>query len=91
MNKHYKLNFEPKLIKMKQLLSSWKCRKLSIKGKITVINTLAISKLIYLASIIKVPNTVFEEVKKMVIDFLWEGKVAKIAYSTLIQGVEKLK
>ena len=86
---HYKLNFEPKLIKMKQLLSSWKCRKLSIKGKITVINTLAISKLIYLASIIKVPNTVFEEVKKMVIDFLWEGKVAKIAYSTLIQGVEK--
>lgn len=86
---HYKLNFEPKLIKIKHLLSSWKCRKLSIKGKITVINTLAISKLIYLASIIKVPDTVFTEVKQLIVDFLWEGKTAKIAYSTLIQGIEQ--
>ena len=88
-NDHYKLNFEPKLIKMKQLLSSWKCRKLSIKGKITVINTLAISKLIYLASIIKVPENVFTEVKQIILDFLWDGKPAKIAYATLIQGIEQ--
>ena len=88
-NDHYKLNFEPKLTKMKQLFASWKCRKLSIKGKITVINTLAISKLIYLASIIKVPDTVFTEVKKLILDFIWEGKPAKIAYSTLIQGIEQ--
>ena len=74
---------------MKQLLNSWKCRKLSIKGKITVINSLAISKLIYLASIILVPERVYEEVKKLIIDFIWNGKTPKIAYSTLIQSTER--
>ena len=86
---HYNLNFRPKLCKMKQLLNSWKCRKLSIKGKITVINSLAISKLIYLASIIFVPERVYEEVKKLIIDFIWNGKTPKIAYSTLIQSTER--
>ena len=59
---------------MKQLLNSWKCRKLSIKGKVTVINSLAISKLIYLASTILVPEIVYNEVKSLVLDFLWNGK-----------------
>ena len=85
---HYELNFKPKLIKMKHLLNSWKCRRLSIKGKVTVINSLAISKLIYLASIIKVPERIYDEVKKLTRDFLWDGKTSKIAYSTLIQTVE---
>ena len=34
---------------MKNLLSSWKCRYLSLKGKVTVVNSLAISPLLYLA------------------------------------------
>ena len=85
---HFNLNFMPKIVKMKQLLSSWKCRYLSLKGKITVINTLALSQIIYLCSIICVPDQVYSEVKKIVLDFLWDGKPAKIAYSTLIQSIE---
>ena len=86
---HYNLNFRPRICKMKQLLDSWKCRKLSIKGKVTVINSLAISKLIYLASTILVPEKVYDEVKLQILDFLWNGKTPKIAYSTLIQSIEK--
>ena len=86
---HYYLNFRPKISKMKQLLNSWKCRKLSLKGKITVINSLAISKLIYLSSTILTPEQVYKEVKDIIIDFLWDGSTPKIAYSTLIQGVER--
>ena len=73
---------------MQQLLKSWKCRYLSLKGKITVINTLALSQLIYLCSIIYVPENVYSEVKKIILDFLWDGKPAKISYNTLIQGIE---
>ena len=86
---HYLLNFRPKICKMRQLLNSWKCRKLSIKGKITVINSLAISKLIYLASTILVPENVYDEVKQVILDFIWNGSTPKIAYSTLIQSIEK--
>ena len=73
---------------MQQLLNSWKCRKLSLKGKITVINSLALSSLIYLASIIHVPDRVYTEIKNILTDFIWDGKPPKIAYNTLIQGIE---
>lgn len=88
-NDHLELNFRPKIIKMKHLLSSWKCRKLSLKGKITVVNSLALSKLIYLCSIIHVPDKVYSEVKSIITDFIWDGKVAKIAYDTLIMGIDE--
>ena len=59
---HYILNFKKRLKNTKNLLSTWKCRSLSIKGKITVINTLVISPLLYLANVIYVPPQVITEV-----------------------------
>ena len=73
---------------MKNLLSSWKCRYLSVKGKVTVINSLAISPLLYLASVIHVPCRVIQEVKHIVTDFIWNGKPPKIAYNVMIQNIE---
>ena len=86
---HYILNFKKRLKNMKNLLSTWKCRSLSIKGKITVINTLAISPLLYLANVIYVPPQVIAEVKDIIVDFLWDGKPPKIAYYVLIQSIKK--
>jgi exonuclease III len=39
---HYDLNYKNRILNMKNTLNSWKCRKLSLKGKVTVINTLAL-------------------------------------------------
>ena len=64
-NDHYKLNCKKRLKNMKNLSSSWKCEGLSLKGKVTVINTLAVSPLLYLASVIHVPAQVVQEVKKL--------------------------
>ena len=64
-NDHYILNYKKRLKNMKNILSSWKCRRLSLKGKVTVINILAISPLLYLASVIHVPAQVIQEVKKI--------------------------
>ena len=66
----------------------WKGRKLSLKGKITVINNLALPPLLYVGSIIHVPNIVFKEVKKHITDFIWDSKPSKIAYNVLIQGIQ---
>ncbi len=74
---------------MKNLLNSWKCRNISLKGKITIINTIALSSLLYLASVIHVPSVVFKEVKYFVVDFIWEGKTSRIAYDVLIQQTEE--
>ncbi len=74
---------------MKNILNSRKCRNLSLKGKITIVNTLALSSLLYLASVIHVPSMVFKEVNHIVVDFIWEGKTSKIAYDVLIQQTEE--
>ena len=56
--------------------------------KITVINTLAISPLLYLANVIHVPSQVITKVKGLITDFLWDGKPAKIAYNLMIQSIK---
>ena len=84
---HYILNFKKRLKNMKNLLATWKCRILSIKGKVTIINT--VSPLIYLANVIYVPPQVITEIKQIIVDFLWDGKPPKIAYNVLIQNIKK--
>ena len=85
---HYILNFKKRLKNMKNTLAMWKCRNLSLKGKVTVINTLAISPLLYLTNTIHVPPQVITEVKQIVVDFIWDGKPSKIAYNVLAQSIE---
>jgi len=85
---HYDLNYKQRLLNLKNLLNSWKGRKLSLKGKVTVVNTLAISSLIYVASVIHTPDIVVKEVKELIVNFMWDGKGKKIAYDVLIQNIQ---
>lgn len=81
----YDRNFKPILSKMRTCCESWAHRSLSIKGKITVINTLITSRLQYICSMIYTPTRVLDEVRKMITQFIWSGRRSKIAYATLIQ------
>ena len=42
-----KLNFDDKLRSMEKVLNIWKCRRLTLIGKINIVKTLALSKLIF--------------------------------------------
>jgi exonuclease III len=46
MEQNYLHNFKPKLLNLQNTLKIWKQRKLSLKGKITVLNSIALSPLI---------------------------------------------
>ena len=52
-----------------------------------MVNSLALSPLLYLASVIHVPEIVIKEVKCIIVDFIWDGKPPKIAYDVLIQQI----
>jgi len=54
----------------------WKWRKLSILGKIQIIKTFAIPKLMFRASI---PNEIVKEVNSVFYNFIWNGKDRKKA------------
>ena len=57
-------------------------------GKITIIKTLAISKLVYNASVLDMPIHIFPKIEKLLYRFLWGGKNEKIRIKTLIMKVE---
>ena len=76
-------NFIPRINAIKNILKHWSRRKLSLKGKITIINSLALSQLIYPATNLEVPHTILVDLNKILYDFLWDGKRPKIAAQTI--------
>ena len=69
---------------MGKVLNAWECRKITLIGRINIVETLALSKLIFNASNLYVPPHVIDEANKLIFDFIWEGKPPKIKKSTII-------
>jgi hypothetical protein len=71
-------NFRHRLEKIENLLRIWRQRDLSLKGKVTVIKTLALSQLIFPLSMLSAPNWVIDEADKIFLKFLRDCKPRKI-------------
>ena len=70
-----KINWDDNIKKMKKTLVSWKSRDLTIFGKITIIKTLAISKLTFVAQNLTIPDSIIKEINKILFQFTWGQKV----------------
>lgn len=86
---HYTWNFQTQIHKMNRTCKSWSNRFLSLKGKITVFNSLVISLLQYVTANSVTPTRVIHEVKEMAHSFVWSGKQNKVAYNTIIQSARQ--
>jgi len=78
-------NFFEKLGSLKKTLSVWSQRDLFIYGRINIVKTLALSKLVFISSVTETPKNFATEVNKIVFDFIWKKKPAKIKKTTLIK------
>ena len=84
--KYQELNIEPKIKEFCNCLKRWKRHKLSLLGKITVIKTFALPKIIYPLTVLETPNLEYINlIKKSMFDFLWDGKPDKINRKTIVQ------
>jgi len=73
------------IIPLKKLLNIWSQRDISIYGKINLVKSLALSKLIFICNVMETPKLSANEVNKITLDFIWNHKPPKIKYSTLIK------
>lgn len=85
----YTWNFKGPLEKIQHVCDSWHQRHLSIKGKITVVNSLMVSILQYPSSIVHTPEKVYKEYKQMISSFIWNGRKPRISHKTLTQPIER--
>jgi len=72
------------LQKIRQTVNYWKLRGLTLKGKVTVINVLLISRFIHALSVLDMPEWVLKEANSIIVDFLWNGKNVRISKKVLI-------
>lgn len=74
---------------MEKRLCFWKQRVLFLKGKVLVLNSLFLSKMWYVLSVVSLPTWVYKKIKTMILKFLWDDKPSKIAYNTIIGKVDE--
>ena len=81
----YTLNYIPVLDKIKNLATIWSKRNLSLAGKITIIKTMILSKLIYCMTVLpKPPLEHLKDVERITYKFIANNKQEKLPRATLI-------
>ena len=78
-------NFWDKLISLKKLLNIWSQRDISVYGKINLVKSLALSKLVFICSVMETLILFVDEVNKIILDFIWDHKPPKIKYTRLVK------
>ena len=67
-------NFKQRLKKVKNVINLWKTRGLSIYGKVNVIKSLLLPKMIYPSTVLCTPIHIIKEFQTLIFHFLWNGK-----------------
>ena len=81
-------NFLDTVKSIQQALRFWNRRILSLEGKIIIFKTLAISKIVYLAFLTVIPNSLIEELQRIQKTFIWHSSRPKISHKTLCNNFE---
>ena len=86
----FRLNYVPKLSRLKNILGVWSGRDLTPLGKITLIKTFALSQLVYLFTVLpNPPSSYITELNRILFNFIWNGKPDKIKRSVLINNINE--
>ena len=75
-------NFYNIISNIKGALNLWRMSNLTLEGRIVVFETLAISKIVFLALLTKIPHQVVKELEKIQKSFLWKNSTPKIRHET---------
>ena len=78
-------NYDTIHVNIKATLHRLRKRKLSLAGRLCILKTLAMAKLIYFASVLpSPPNDMVKVIQDLMYEFVWKGKGERIAWKTLI-------
>ena len=79
--------FLDKLKGIKSQIRLWSWRGLSLFGKVTIIKSLLLPKVLYISSILPSPLEFIKALQSIIYNFLWKGP-DKIARTAVINDVE---
>ena len=83
-----KQNWTSKLESIRKSLRWWNTRDLSLKGRILIMKSIALAKVVYLTGALHTPNWVINEINKTFLGFIWKFKRDKVARKVLVNTVD---
>ncbi len=85
ISKLLEINYRNVVKKIRSSADLWKRRKLTPYGKVVIIKTFLISQIIYKASVLPSPPIeIIEDVKKIIMAFLWDNKQPRIKKGSIV-------
>ena len=81
--------FSEKIERVKNILSSWSARRLTLLGKITIIKALAVSQIVHALTSLPTHQGALKEIDTLLYDFLWESKGDKLKRTQMINDYDK--
>lgn len=82
-------NYESKIKEFERTLHAWISRKLTIFGKVCIIKSLALPKMVHLfSSLPDPPEDIFTKLNSIAFKFIWGGKIEKIKRTTMFNTYE---
>ena len=87
--KMFQLNFDKRLSEIERIISMYNKLSLSLTGRVTVIKTLILPKLVYVLTVLPTPppNNIFDGIEKMLKDFLWKSGTVRICTKQLEKDI----
>ena len=86
LSKMIKMNYDKKVIEISALLKSWSKRNLTPIGRITVIKTLVIPKLIHLFSALPNPDDKYIlNLNRLFFNFIWQKPIGNVKRETVVR------
>ena len=88
-------NWIGRINKIKELISKWTKRNLSISGKLCIIKTYLVSQLVYIMQSLAIPDKVLNTINTILFRFLWKKKdtnqkaFEKVKRNTLCNDYDK--
>ena len=84
-----KINFDERLAKLKNVLSIWSSRHLTILDRIAIVKNLALAKLVYSCSVLNVPVEFVKEANRNISSFIWNFNLDKVRRKTMVGPICK--
>ena len=81
-------NFLENLDNIKKLLNIWYSRGLSLYGKVTVIKSLVVPKVVCVSSLMSIPKDIITALNHLLFKFLWNGTDKVTRLSTINDMIE---
>lgn len=70
----YEENVIKRILSLKSKLNIWKCRRLTLEGKIMLVKTFGISRILYCMQTSIIKQTDLKIIEQIIFDFIWNGR-----------------